>query len=213
MARPSSIREEVTNLPNLLTLGRIVAIPPVMILMLQNTPQSNFWATALFSLAAITDWLDGYLARKRNLVSLLGKLLDPLADKLIVLAVLVTAVQLTDAQGDPHVPGWFVVVLLSREISISGLRALAASEGLQIAVVQAGKWKTALQLSGLVGVIVHYTYPVNFLFATVNVDFGALGLALLALSMVFSLASAGMYFNRFLRAVVAPQDDAEDDAA
>ncbi len=207
MARPSSIREEVTNLPNLLTFGRILAIPPVMLLMLQNTPESNFWATALFSLAAITDWLDGYLARKRDLVSLLGKLLDPLADKLIVLAVLVTAVQLTDAAGEPHVPGWFVVVLLSRELSISGLRAMAASEGLEIAVVRTGKWKTALQLCGLVGVIIHYSYPVDFLFTTVSVDFGALGLALLAVSMVFSLISAGAYFSRFLRAVVAPRPD------
>lgn len=202
MAGPSSIREEFTNLPNMLTLGRIVAIPPVMLLMLQNTPQSTVWATLLFSLAAITDWLDGYLARKRGLESLLGKLLDPLADKLIVLAVLVTAVQLTDAAGDPHVPGWFVVLLLSRELAISGLRAIAASEGLEIAVVRAGKWKTAFQLCGLVGVIIHYTYPVDFLFVTVNVDFSVLGFSLLVLSMVFSLVSAGMYFNRFLRAVV-----------
>ena len=206
MPRPTSIRQEVTNLPNLLTFGRILAIPPVMLFMLQNTPESNFWATALFSLAAITDWLDGYLARRRNLVSLLGKLLDPMADKLIVLAVLVTAVQLTDATGQSHVPGWFVVVLLSREIAVSGLRAMAATEGLEIAVVRAGKWKTALQLCGLVGIIIHYPYPVDFVFATVDVDFGALGLALLGLSMVFSLVSAGMYFSRFLRAVVAPRE-------
>lgn len=203
MRRPSTIKEELTNLPNMLTLGRIAAIPPVMLLMLQNTPESNVFATLLFSAAAITDWLDGYLARKRGLVSLLGKLLDPLADKLIVLAVLVMAVQLTDANGVSHVPGWFVVVLLSRELAISGLRAIAASEGLEIAVVSTGKWKTAFQLSGLVGVIIHYTYPVNFLFTEVNVNFGALGFWLLVISMFFSLWSAASYFNHFLRAVVS----------
>ena len=190
-----NIREEFTNLPNMLTMGRILLIPPVMVLMLKGSPRDAFWAALLFSVAAITDYLDGYLARKKGLVSVLGKLLDPLADKLIVMATLVVAAQLG------HIPGWFVVLLLAREIGIGGLRSIAGQEGLVIDVVEAGKLKTALQLCGLIALILHYPYPIDFLFAQTVVDFNAIGFALLALSMVFSLMSAGIYCTRFLKAI------------
>ena len=196
-----NIREEFTNIPNMLTMGRIALIPPVMLLMLEDTPRSAFWAAVLFSAAAITDYLDGYLARKMGLVSLLGKLLDPLADKLIVMATLVIAAQLG------HIPGWFVVLLLAREISITGLRSIAGQEGLVIEVVQSGKFKTALQLCGLIGVLIHYPYIIDFGFATTLVDFNALGFALLALSMVFSLMSAFTYFARFMLAIDSKKKD------
>lgn len=190
-----TLREEITNLPNILTMSRIALIPPVMLLMLQNTPQANFFATMLFTVAAITDWLDGYLARKRGLVSVLGKLLDPLADKLIVLATLIIAAELA------RIPGWFVVLLLSREITISGLRSIASSEGLSIDVIQSGKFKTAFQLVGLVGLLLHDRYLIDFGFTEAVIDFNVLGVALLALSMVFSLLSATQYFMGFLRAL------------
>lgn len=202
--RTQTLREEFLNLPNMLTMLRILLIPPVMILMLSEPDpdtvsagrgQANFFAAVLFGLAAVTDGLDGYLARKRNMVSLLGKLLDPLADKLIVMATLVVAAQLE------HIPSWFVVLLLSREIAITGLRSIAGQEGLMVEVVRAGKIKTALQLIGLICLILHYRYVIHFGFAEAEVDFNALGVALLALSMVFSLVSAGIYFVRFLRAV------------
>ena len=191
-----TLREEVTNLPNLLTFTRIAMIPPVMVLMLQGTRWANVIAALLFTLAAITDWLDGYLARKRNLVSVLGKLLDPLADKLIVTATLVIAAELG------RIPGWFVVLLLSRELSIQALRAIASSEVLSIDVVSSGKFKTAFQLIGLVALLLHERFYIDFLFAgRVIVDFNALGFWLLALAMVFSLASAGQYFGKFLGAI------------
>ena len=196
-----NIREEFTNIPNMLTMGRIALIPPVMLLMLEDTPHSAFWAAVLFSAAAITDYLDGYLARKMGLVSLLGKLLDPLADKLIVMATLVIAAQLG------HIPGWFVVLLLAREISITGLRSIAGQEGLVIEVVQSGKFKTALQLCGLIGVLIHYNYVIDFGFVETLVDFSALGFALLALSMVFSLISAFTYFARFMLAIDSKKKD------
>ncbi len=190
-----SIREEVTNLPNLLTLGRIVLIPPVMVLMLLDTPLAAYLAAWLFGVAAATDFLDGYLARKRGLVSVLGQLLDPLADKLIVMATLVVAAELG------HIPGWFVVLVLAREISITGLRSIASQEGLTIAVSSGGKWKTALQLCGLVGLILHYPYRIDFGFTAQVVDFGAMGYALLLVSLVFSLTSAFSYFRGFLHAM------------
>jgi len=191
--RPFS--EEIRKLPNLLTLGRIVLIPPVMVLLLMDTAAGNFWAMLLFSVAAVTDWLDGYLARKQGLESLLGKLLDPMADKLIVQAVLIVCAELG------RIPGWFVVLLLSREIAITGLRTIAASEGLQIDVVQSGKFKTALQLVGLVALILHYRFEIDFLVTKVTADFNVIGVALLSLSMVFSLASAFTYFRGFAKAI------------
>jgi len=196
-----SLAEEAKKLPNILTFVRIALIPPVMWLMLEQTPVANFFATILFAVAAVTDWLDGWLARRQGLESLLGKLLDPLADKLIVNAVLVLAAELG------RIPGWFVVLLLSREIAITGLRAIASSEGLSIDVVQSGKLKTALQLIGLVGLLIHERYVIDFIVAAPVVDFNLLGAALLALSMVFSLASAFTYFRGFGRAVAARARD------
>ncbi len=193
----SSLREEITNLPNLLTLLRIVLIPPVMALMLLDTPEGNFWAVLLFAIAAVTDWLDGFLARRRGLESLLGKLLDPLADKLIVLATLVVAVQLA------HIPGWFVVLLLSRELAISGLRAIASSEGLSIDVIRVGKFKTAFQLVGLVALILDERYLIDFGFTAQVIDFNALGFGLLSVALFFSLLSAALYFRSFLLAIGA----------
>lgn len=192
-----SLAEEAKKLPNILTFLRIALIPPVMWLMLQETRVGNFFATILFTIAAVTDWLDGWLARRQGLESLLGKLLDPLADKLIVNAVLVLAAELG------RIPGWFVVLLLSREIAITGLRSIASSEGLSVDVVQSGKLKTALQLIGLVGLLIHHTYEIDFLFTTVDVNFNVLGAALLGISMVFSLVSAFTYFRGFGRAVAA----------
>ena len=135
-----------------------------------------------------------------GLISVLGKFLDPLADKLLVMAVLVVAAQLG------RIPGWFVVLLLSREIAITGLRSIASSEGLVIEVVEAGKLKTALQLVGLIGVVVHYTYVIDFGLISVPVDYSVLGFALLIASMVFSLASAGTYFSRFMGAISAQKN-------
>lgn len=192
-----STREEFLNVPNMLTLARIGMIPPVMLLLVWDTPKTSFYAAVLFGLAAFTDWLDGWLARRNNLVSMVGKLLDPLADKLIVMATLIIAAELH------RIPGWFVVLLLSREIAITGLRSMASKEGLEIAVVETGKWKTALQLCGLIALLVHYSYRVDFFVLERVVHFNALGIGLLTLSLVFSLVSAVTYFVRFLKAVAA----------
>ncbi|MFT7582010.1 MAG: CDP-diacylglycerol--glycerol-3-phosphate 3-phosphatidyltransferase [Myxococcota bacterium] len=198
--KPRTLRGEILNVPNLLTMGRIALIPPVMLLMLWGTPEANFYAALLFSIAAITDWLDGFLARRQGLESVFGKFLDPLADKLIVLATLIVATQLH------HVPGWFVVLLLSRELAVTGLRALAGNEGFTIDVVRTGKYKTALQLLGIIGIILHERYLIDFGFAERVIDFNLLGIGLLSLSLFFSLLSAGIYFYRFTQAAAAQPD-------
>ena len=115
-------------------------IPVVMMMLQEGTPAMNFWAGWVYTAATITDALDGYLARKRGLVSVVGKFLDPLADKLLVMATLVLMVDMG------RVPNWAVVVILARELSISMLRMIASAEGVVIAAGEGGKAKTALQM-------------------------------------------------------------------
>jgi CDP-diacylglycerol--glycerol-3-phosphate 3-phosphatidyltransferase len=151
VARRHTLREDALNLPNLLTMARVVMIPVVLWLMYQDTRVANFWATILYSLAAVTDFVDGWLARRWGLTSVLGKFLDPLADKLIVLATLVLMVELG------HVPAWAVIIIAGRELSITALRTIAISEGVVIAASRGGKDKTAVQMAALVALILHDT--------------------------------------------------------
>ncbi|TVQ98766.1 MAG: CDP-diacylglycerol--glycerol-3-phosphate 3-phosphatidyltransferase [Deltaproteobacteria bacterium] len=191
-AAPQSVRADIWNLPNTLTMGRIVIIPVICLLIAAENPFAGTLAAILFGLAAFTDWLDGYIARKRNLVSLTGKFLDPLADKLLVMAVLVTMLPLD------RVPSWFVAILLGRELAVNGLRALAAGEGMNMAADWGGKWKTAFQLVGLSCMMLHYEYVLHYGLFELTVRFNRVGFVLLLISMFFSLASGYSYFRGFL---------------
>src|SRR5690606_2997972 len=122
-ARVSSLKRDVLNIPNLMTMGRILVIPLVLWLLDQGTPRSGVYAALVYSAAAITDLLDGILARRMGIVSVLGKFLDPLADKLLVAATLIWMVPM----GRIH--AWAVILLISREITVTGLRSIASSEG------------------------------------------------------------------------------------
>lgn len=188
----SPILKEFWNLPNMLTMARIFVIPLFVYLTYEADPWSSMLAASLFTLAAITDVIDGFLARRWNLVTVTGKLLDPLADKLIVAAALIMMVRL----GRIH--AWVVIVLLSREFIVTGLRQVAASEGLVIAAGQEGKWKTALQLCGIVCLCIHYTHDVFFLVGWYPVDFNLMGKIFVYTSTAFSVWSAGKYFQAFL---------------
>ncbi len=199
----SALRGEILNLPNMLTMGRIAAIPLLMWIMDQSNELTEgpwsaryaaFWATALFTLAGITDFLDGWLARNLNLQSMFGRFLDPLADKLLVMACLIELVNLD------RTPAWLVALLLSREIGITGLRAIATEEGIDLPSDRYGKWKTAMQMSGLIGLLLHFTVETDFFLFTASINYHRIGLALLLGSMVFSLASAGGYLVDFGRA-------------
>lgn len=191
----STIRQDIVNVPNLLTLFRIALIPVVCGLIYDGSPKSCLLAFMFFAIASVTDWLDGYIARKRNLVSLTGKFLDPLADKLLVMAVLVFLVALG------RVEQWLVVIIIAREISITSLRALAASEGMVIAAGEGGKLKTAFQMVGLIGLVVHYTYELDYGFTTIQLNFHRVGFWLLLISVVFSLTSGGEYVQGFMKAI------------
>lgn len=189
------LSEEVLNLPNMLTLGRIVLIPIFLVFLWHETRLNSFIAAMLFLAAGLTDIVDGALARRMGLVTVLGKFLDPIADKLMVMAALV----MLQALG--RVPAWVVIVIIARELVISALRTLAMSEGVVIAAGQGGKWKTSLQVVGLVGLIIHYRYPIDFAIVQVNIDVGRTGLWLLYISLVPAIFSAVDYFMGFWHAV------------
>lgn len=196
--RRRSIAEDAFNVPNLLTMARIVMIPIFLVYLDRNTPRDGFVAALIYTAAAITDLLDGWLARRMNVVSVLGKFLDPLADKLIVMAALVWCVPMG------RISAWAVVVLLAREISVTGLRSVAASEGVVIAAGAEGKTKTALQMVGIICLVVGYPYHLAY----GPIDLGAVdvvrvGVALIYLSLAFSLASAAQYVRLFGAAVEA----------
>jgi CDP-diacylglycerol--glycerol-3-phosphate 3-phosphatidyltransferase len=192
------IRQEFLNLPNMLTLGRIAAIPLVMLLIWKGEPEHCVYAGWLYAVATVTDFFDGWLARRQGLVTVMGKFLDPLADKLIVMAMLVLLVSLH------RVPAWLVVLILAREMTINGLRAIASTEGLLIPASQDGKIKTALQMLGVLCLLVHYPAPVHlFGVYTIVVDFNVVGLWILLGSAVFSVTSAAAYFRNFFRALEA----------
>lgn len=189
--------EDARNLPNLLTFARILMIPGVLVLLERGSPRDCLYAALVYALAAVTDFLDGYLARRQGLISVLGKFLDPLADKLIVAATLVWLV------GMGRIAAWAVVLLLSREITITALRSIASTEGLVIAAGDGGKVKTALQMVGILCLIIGYRYDV-----WIGVSFGAVDLVhvgrlLVYASLIFSITSAATYMGLFFDAIEA----------
>jgi CDP-diacylglycerol---glycerol-3-phosphate 3-phosphatidyltransferase len=181
--------------PNLVTYLRIVIIPAVLVVMYFDSRTNAFLAAIIFTVASLTDFVDGYLARRFDMVSVLGKFLDPLADKLLVMGALVMLVHLG------RVYAWMVIVILAREIVISSLRSIAATEGYVIAARELGKQKTVFQMVGIWCLLVHYDYRIGFL--ADPVDFHRLGIFLLLISIVFSVLSAVDYFVGFARSVVA----------
>ena len=149
---PINNASPIWNLPNILTLLRIASIPIMTVLLLSPSKDAGFWAAALFSLASITDWLDGYLARRMGIVTVFGKFLDPIADKLIVMAALIMLLPFG------RVPAWMVLVILGREIIITGLRGVASSEGIVISASDLGKFKTIFQIVAIIGLLLHFDY-------------------------------------------------------
>lgn len=190
-----SLKKEALTAPNILTMGRILLIPVFLGFLYYESPLNSFIAALLFLLAGLTDVIDGFVARKWQLVTVLGKFLDPIADKLLVMSALVML------QSLGRIPAWLVIVILAREFIISALRILAISEGVVIAAGQGGKWKTSLQVVGLIGVIIHYPYFVDFIVAEAVIDFNRTGVWLLYISLVPMLWSAGEYFWGFWTAL------------
>ena len=179
------IRFTLMNLPNALTLARIFLVPVVVTVLLANEraiPARTIWGASLFLAAALTDMLDGYLARRRKQVTTLGRLLDPIADKILISSALIALVWRHAA------PAWMVVVIIGREFAVSGLRSIAAHEGFSINVSRMGKGKMVMQVAAVVGLILGEKYH-----GWVDETAGVLIWAV----VFFALVSMAQYFREF----------------
>ena len=185
------IGQESLNLPNFLTLVRILLIPVFVILFITPTPDRSLMAAIIFTVAAVTDLLDGYIARRTGQVTKLGKLLDPIADKLLVLSALILLVNID------RVSALVAILVIARELAVTGIRAIAAGEGLIIAAETTGKYKMALQVIAIILLILE---------GTGLAELGNMHLAgtvTLYLSLVLGYISGGQYVWSFWKQVVA----------
>ena len=185
------IGQDSINLPNFLTLVRICLIPVFVVFFLAPTPDRSLIAAVIFTVAAVTDLLDGYIARRTGQVTKLGKLLDPIADKLLVLSALILLVNID------RVSALVALLIIARELAVTGVRSIAAGEGLIIAAETTGKYKMALQVVAIVLLILE---------GTVLAEFGNLhlaGTATLYVSLVLGYISGGQYVWSFWKQVVA----------
>jgi len=176
------------NLPNALTLLRIFLVPVLVVVLLTRADGHVFLGAAIFGLAVLTDWLDGYVARRRNQVTRLGILLDPLADKLLTAAAYLSLVEL-DA-----VPAWMVMIVIGREFVVTGMRNVAAGRGLLIPASGLGKGKMATQVVSIFLLLLGRKYPV----------LQGPALVVLWLVVVLSIVSAVDYFRLFWREAWRP---------
>lgn len=177
------------NIPNILTLSRILLIPVFVVLMYMDL---NYYALAVFILASLTDYFDGFLARRFESVSDFGKLMDPIADKILVITALIMLVASRDLyNADPWVAPWMVVIIIARELWINGVRSMASAKGLIIAAGSAGKVKSFIQMLAIVFLILHQFVLFEVNHYRVTAQF--IGDRLLLISIFFALWSAYEY--------------------
>ena len=164
------------NTPNKLTVARMIIVPFLVVFLLTGWggDANRYISLALFVVASVTDWFDGYLARKNNLVTNFGKFMDPLADKLLVCSAMICMIELN------RLPAWFVIIIIGREFIISGFRLIAAENGIVIAANYWGKFKTASQMIMIILLILHF----NGIFVTLEQLFIWLSLALTVISLI-----------------------------
>jgi CDP-diacylglycerol--glycerol-3-phosphate 3-phosphatidyltransferase len=191
-----TLSNEIWNLPNALTLFRIFLVPFLVVVLLTKFTGREFVGLGIFLVAAVTDFLDGWVARRRKQTTRLGALLDPIADKLLMSAAFISLVEM-----DPkHVPAWMVVIIIGREFAVSGLRSIAAQQGVTIAASPLGKGKMVSQVVAISLLILGYELG----------QFRIVGTIALWVVMVFALASGVDYFVRFARAVFLGRDHPSD---
>jgi CDP-diacylglycerol--glycerol-3-phosphate 3-phosphatidyltransferase len=176
---------KIINIPNLLSLSRILSVPVFILLMLEPNPVRALAAGVVFSLASATDWLDGYLARKWGQVTKVGKLLDPIADKILIMAALVTLVEIRS----DVVHSWMAIVLIGREFAVTGLRAIASSEGIIIPAETVGKYKVGAQITTVLSLLLYQYWDQEWM--------RQLGWFALWVAMILAVYSAVQYFRTY----------------
>lgn len=175
----------ILNIPNLLSLSRILSVPVFIILMLDPNPIRSLLAGIVFSLASATDWLDGYLARRWGQVTKTGKLLDPIADKILIMAALVVLVEIRS----DIVHSWMAILIIGREFAVTGLRAIASSEGIVIPAEATGKYKVGAQITTVLSLLLYQYWDKDWMR-----DLGQLSLWI---AMFLAVYSAVRYFRTY----------------
>ncbi len=181
-------RHQILTLPNGLTIIRILAIPIILFLLYYPERICRLITTLFFLLVAVTDTLDGYFARRRGLVTTLGKFLDPLADKLLIVAALIA---LIPARG---IPAWMVIVIIGREISVTGLRGIALAQGIVISASILGKYKTVFEVASITFLILNGKY--------FSIELHQVGMGLLWIALGLAVISGVDYFKKFLKTII-----------
>lgn len=182
--------KKISNLPNMLTLFRLACIPVVLLCLNFPGRFGSFLAAVFFGLAFITDILDGFFARRYGAVTVVGKFLDPLADKILVSVTMIMLIPLG------RIPVWMVIVIIIREIGVTGFRGIAVNEGIVIQASALGKYKTIFQAVALVGLCLHYSY--------LNINFHVVGMTFMWGALIVTLWSGFAYFRQF-KQVIAPK--------
>ncbi len=176
---------KVFNIPNILSLSRILSVPVFILLMLEPNPLRALIAGIIFSVASATDWLDGYLARKWGQVTKVGKLLDPIADKILIMSALVILVEIRS----DVVHAWIAILIIGREFAVTGLRAIAASEGVIIPAEATGKYKVGAQITAVLSLLCYEYWDKEWM--------RQLGWFALIVAMILAVYSAVQYFKTY----------------
>jgi len=186
------IAVKVLNLANKITILRILMTPIIIVLLSYHGPLVCWIGALAFMFASATDWADGYIARKWKMVTSLGKFLDPLADKILICSTLIMFVELN------WVPAWVIIVIVCRELMITGLRAIAVDEGIVIPADNLGKLKTVLQIIAIVILIIHYPF--------FGIDVQKIGMIFLYAALALTVFSGANYMYSFYRISINRQD-------
>jgi CDP-diacylglycerol---glycerol-3-phosphate 3-phosphatidyltransferase len=181
----------VSTIPNTLSLLRIALIPLLVYFLTYTGPLYGALAAGIFFIASITDFLDGYLARLHGQTTTLGKFLDPLADKLLVASALI---MLVATHRVPRVPAWMAVVIIGRELAVTGLRGIASGEGVILPAEELGKYKMLFQMLAIHSLLIHYQYG--------TVDFHLAGMYFLWISLVLGVWSGIDYHVKVIRQMI-----------
>ncbi len=169
--------------PNFLTMCRVAAVPGIILLMLRPNRITSFMAAFLFSVAAITDYFDGFFARTRGLTSQFGKLMDPLADKLLVSSAFIMLASCG------WIPGWIICIIIGREIAITGLRNVMVENNEDVSASNLGKYKTGFQIAAIIPLLIHYPYW--------GFNFHGVGMFFLWGALIYTIWSGVDYGYRF----------------
>lgn len=194
------------NIPNVITFSRIVLVPVIFIVLLSSPGRMlSLWGAVIFTVASVTDFLDGYIARRMNRVTKLGKFLDPLADKLLVGTALIMMIQLE------RVPPWMVALIVGREIFVTGLRVVAIRENIVVETTRIAKYKTVLQIVAVVCLMIHYEHTLSAGALSIALNFHRIGMWILGIALFVTLWTGGDYFYKFFKKALLQDQGAKEE--